>query len=51
MTGNMFPGLKSCQLYRMDVYGYGDNLRNPWTLYVSRELFKLVWGVFSWIDM
>ncbi|GFX30211.1 transposable element tcb2 transposase [Trichonephila clavipes] len=25
----------------MDLYGYGDNLMNPWTLHVNRELFKL----------
>ncbi|GFW90184.1 hypothetical protein TNCV_1790051 [Trichonephila clavipes] len=26
----------------MDVYGYGDNLMNPWTLHVNRGLFVLV---------
>ncbi|GFV65449.1 uncharacterized protein TNCV_1081291 [Trichonephila clavipes] len=26
----------------MDVYGYGDNLVNPWALHVNRGLFKLV---------
>ncbi|GFV62223.1 uncharacterized protein TNCV_2035002 [Trichonephila clavipes] len=26
----------------MDVYGYGDDLNNPWTLYVNRGLLKLV---------
>ncbi|GFT68287.1 transposable element Tcb2 transposase [Trichonephila clavipes] len=38
----------------MDVYWYGDNLMNSWTLHVNRGLFKLgggsvmVWGVCSW---
>lgn len=41
---------------RMDVYGYGDNLINPCTLYVNMELFKLVeilviWGACSWCDI
>ncbi|GFV57607.1 transposable element Tcb1 transposase [Trichonephila clavipes] len=40
----------------MDVYGYGDNLMNPWTLHVNRVLFKLVedlmvWSGCSWRDM
>ncbi|GFU80411.1 transposable element Tcb1 transposase [Trichonephila clavipes] len=41
----------------MDVYGYGDNLINPWTPHVNRGLFKLdggsvmVWVVCSWRDM
>ena len=38
MTGKMFPGLTSlisnC-IERMDVYRYGDNLMNPWTLHVK----------------
>ena len=27
---------------QMDVYGYGDKLINPWTLHVSRRLFRPV---------
>ncbi|GFX99282.1 hypothetical protein TNCV_2494631 [Trichonephila clavipes] len=26
----------------MDVYGYGDNLMNPWALHANKGLFKLV---------
>jgi hypothetical protein len=45
MSENMLPGLTSLVsncFERMDVYGYGNNLMNPWTLRVCRELFKLV---------
>ncbi|GBM30308.1 hypothetical protein AVEN_52710-1 [Araneus ventricosus] len=50
MTGNKLPGLtslvSSC-IGWMDMYWYGDNLMNPWTQHVNRELFNLVeplWG-------
>ncbi|GBM90537.1 hypothetical protein AVEN_236328-1 [Araneus ventricosus] len=45
MTGNKLPGLTSLVsncIGWMDMYRYGDNLRNPWTQYVNRELFNLV---------
>ncbi|GFT59571.1 HTH_Tnp_Tc3_2 domain-containing protein [Trichonephila clavipes] len=29
------------QLNRVDVYGYEDNLMNPWTPQINRGLFKL----------
>ncbi|GBN03133.1 hypothetical protein AVEN_116523-1 [Araneus ventricosus] len=45
MTGNKLPGLTSlisnC-IWWMDMYWYGDNLMNPWTQHVNRELFNLV---------
>ncbi|GBN80467.1 hypothetical protein AVEN_114160-1 [Araneus ventricosus] len=45
MTGNTLPGLTSLVsncIGRMDMYGYGENLMNPWTLHVNRRLFNLV---------
>ncbi|GBN33108.1 hypothetical protein AVEN_274796-1 [Araneus ventricosus] len=45
MTGNKLPGLTSLVsncIGWMDVYWYGDNLMNPWTQHVNRELFNLV---------
>ena len=45
MTGNVLSGLTSLVsncIQGMDVYGYGDNLMNPYTLHDSRELFKRV---------
>ncbi|GBN83421.1 hypothetical protein AVEN_91226-1 [Araneus ventricosus] len=45
MTGNKLPGLTSlisnC-IGWVDMYWYGDNLMNPWTQHVNRELFNLV---------
>ncbi|GBN53017.1 hypothetical protein AVEN_156431-1 [Araneus ventricosus] len=44
MTGNKFPGLMSLVsdcIGWMDMYWYGDNLMNPWTQHVNRELFNL----------
>ncbi|GBM29393.1 hypothetical protein AVEN_253914-1 [Araneus ventricosus] len=45
MTGNTFPGLtnlvSNC-IGRMNVYEYGDDIINPYTLFVNRGLFNLV---------
>ncbi|GBN75362.1 hypothetical protein AVEN_204951-1 [Araneus ventricosus] len=55
MTGNKLPGLTSlisnC-IGWMDMCWYGDNLMNPWTQHVKKELFNLVeplwwYGVFA----
>jgi hypothetical protein len=45
MIGNMLPSLTSVvfnSIERMDVYGYGNNVMNPWTLHVSRGIIKQV---------
>lgn len=45
MTRNSLPGLTSLVsicIGWMHVYGYVDNILNPWTLNVNRERFKLV---------
>ncbi|GBO11600.1 hypothetical protein AVEN_145259-1 [Araneus ventricosus] len=44
MTGNKLPSLTSLAsncIGWMDMYWYGDNLMNPWTQHVNRELFNL----------
>ncbi|GBM18635.1 hypothetical protein AVEN_164757-1 [Araneus ventricosus] len=44
MTGNKLPGLTSLVsncIGWMGMYWYGDNLMNPWTQHVNRELFNL----------
>ncbi|GBM35048.1 hypothetical protein AVEN_77653-1 [Araneus ventricosus] len=44
MAGNKLPGLTSLVsncIGWMDMYWYGDNLMNPWTQHVNRELFNL----------
>ncbi|GBM40877.1 hypothetical protein AVEN_14800-1 [Araneus ventricosus] len=44
LTGNKLPGLTSLLsncIGWMDMYWYGDNLMNPWTQHVNRELFNL----------
>ncbi|GFV32116.1 DDE_3 domain-containing protein [Trichonephila clavipes] len=43
-TAHKLPGLTSLVsnlIELMDVYGYGNNLMNPWTLHVNRGLFNL----------
>ncbi|GBN87250.1 hypothetical protein AVEN_174600-1 [Araneus ventricosus] len=45
MTGNKLPGVTSLVsncIRWMDMYWHGDNLMNPWTQHVNRELFNLV---------
>ena len=59
MTENMLRGpmsLVSNYIKRMDVYGYGDNLMNPWTLHVSRVILAddgsvMVRDICSWSYM
>ncbi|GBM24464.1 hypothetical protein AVEN_41109-1 [Araneus ventricosus] len=51
MTGNKLPGLTSLVsncIGWMDMYWYGDNLMNPWTRHVNRELFNLVEHLWSY---
>ncbi|GFW71427.1 transposable element Tcb1 transposase [Trichonephila clavipes] len=53
-TGNTLSGLTSLVsngIELMDVYGYGDNHMNPWTLLVKRGLFKLLEALCSWRNM
>lgn len=60
MTGNTMDGLTSLDsncIARMDVYGYEDNLMNPWTLYINKgtvqagRAFVMVFDMCTWCDM